>query len=100
MRTIIGTTPRNLNARHDVCRRANHNVRLDPLRLGNLTPVLLVKPSFVNRGRKTGGIGRKVLFDSAQGTGTFLDQGFENRRNGGVLKDAEDASCKCGALSI
>lgn len=88
MRAIGGTAVRHLDARHYVRGRADHNVRLDPLGLRNLAPVLLVKPPLVYRRREAGRIDGKVRFGSAQGSCALLDQRFENRRDGRIVKDA------------
>lgn len=100
MRAIVGAATRNLDARHDVGSRPDHNMRLDPLGFRHFAPVFLVKPPLVNRGREPGRIGGKIFFDSAEGAGALLNERLENRRHLVVFEDAKDRVVVRGLVDI
>lgn len=73
-----------LHSRHDLGVDPAHDMGFEePGRLLFLAP-FVVEPASMTAGGKAAGIGGEVDFNGPQRQGALLDQGLQNRRNGGV----------------
>lgn len=90
----------NFYTSHDIRCDPTHQMGLDPLGFAPHLPPFVVKPSVIGGGGKARGVHREVCFQSPQGTGTFLNQGFEQWRERRVLQVVKEAVVRRGLSHV